>query len=180
MRKKLTFLLILILNAIALQAQMGKTFPELTGENFHDKKIIIPHDTKGKYTLLALAYSKKAEEDLMTWFNPVYTTFIEKSKPGLFNESYDVNIYFIPMFTGVNQAAAGTAKKKMKEGIDQKLFPYLLLYKGELDRYQKELALDRKDTPYFFVLNKEGEIIHASFGPYSEAKMGQIESLLEE
>jgi len=25
---------------------------------------------------------------------------------------YDVNVYFIPMFTGINAAATGTAKKK--------------------------------------------------------------------
>ena len=82
-------------------AQVGKQFPDLSAETVDDDPIVLPNDTKGKYTLLGLAYSKKSEGDLNTWFNPVFNKFIKKST-GVFGAfSYDVNVYFVPMFTGV-------------------------------------------------------------------------------
>ena len=114
MKKSILLLALLGLIQLGSHAQIGKQFPELKGITLEDKNITLPNDTKGKFTLLGLAYSKAAEQELLTWFQPVYSTFIEKAKPGLFNESYDVNLYFVPMFTGVNQAASETARKKMK------------------------------------------------------------------
>ena len=42
------------------------------------KLVDLPNDTKGKYTLLGLAFSKKSEDDLNTWVEPVYWKFIDK------------------------------------------------------------------------------------------------------
>lgn len=177
------YVLLLTLNAISFYSMgqsSGKNFPILSGTTLDNKQVHLPADTKGKFTLIGLAYSQGAESELSTWFQPVFSTFIEKAKPGLFNESYDVNLYFIPMFTGVNQAASGAAIKKMKEGVDKSLAPYVLIYKGELKGYKEQLDFEKKDTPYFFVLNKEGKIIHTESGKYSDEKMAKIEELLEE
>src|SRR5690606_40255941 len=85
---------------------------------------MLPADVAGKYTLLGLAYSKKSEDELNSWFQPVFEKFIQKNK-GLFEAfGYDVNVYFVPMFTGVNAAATGTAKKKAIKNIDPNLLPY--------------------------------------------------------
>ncbi len=177
--------LILIISAVGLMqlnslAQVGKQFPELKGITLEDKNIALPNDTKGKFTLLGLAYSKAAEKDLQTWFQPVYSTFIEKSKPGLFNESYDVNLFFVPMFTGVSQAASETARKKMKEGFDKSLLKNVLVYKGDIKAYKEQLDFEKKDTPYFFVLDKTGKIVHAFTGKYTDEKLAKIEELIEE
>ncbi|TAH24292.1 MAG: hypothetical protein EAZ07_09940 [Cytophagales bacterium] len=161
-------------------SQIGKPFPELKGITLEDKNMILPTDTKGKFTLLGLAYSKAAESDLQSWYQPIYTTFIEKNKPSLFNDTYDVHLYFIPMFTGINQSASETARKKMKEGFDKELAKHVLVYKGELKVYKEQLDFEKKDTPYFFVLDKSGNIIHAISGKYSEEKLSKIEELISE
>ncbi|CAN5522553.1 hypothetical protein BH23BAC1_BH23BAC1_19680 [soil metagenome] len=162
--------------------QTGKLFPSISGENSADKVVTIPEDTMGKFTLIGMAYSKKSEDDLKTWFNPIYNSFIHKSaKPSLFNEPVpDVKVYFLPMFTGVNQAAAGTAKKKMVQGIDPKLHPHVVFYKGELKRYKDELDFEKKDIPYFFVLDKQGKIVYATSGSFSNKKLDEIYDVLEE
>lgn len=162
--------------------QKDKVFPSISGEDYKDKIITLPDDTKGKMTLIGMAYSKKSEDDLKTWFNPVYQMFIYKSeKPSLFEASIpDVHVYFLPMFTGINQAAAGTAKNKMIKGIDEKLLPYIIFYKGELKKYKDELDFEKKDIPYFFVLDEEGKIIYATSGAYSEKKMDSILGIIEE
>src|SRR5215467_3076999 len=99
------FLLLSICPCVA--QVIGKAFPSMTAETVDDKKVNLPQDTKGKYTLLGLAYSKKSEDELNTWLNPVYSTFIQKQTGMIQGFSYDVNVYFVPMFTGVNAAAAG-------------------------------------------------------------------------
>lgn len=158
---------------------IGKPFPAMTAETVENKEVELPASVLGKYTLIGLAYSKKSESELNSWFQPVFTKFIQKTN-GLFSGfSYDVNVYFVPMFTGINAAATGTAKRKAAKNIDPQLLPYVLFYKGELKSYKAALDFEKKDIPYFFVLDPEGKIIYATSGKYSEAKMDAIEETLE-
>jgi hypothetical protein len=170
----------LVLLAISTQAQVvGKMFPEMVAETVEDKKVNIPADTKGKYTLVGLAYSKKSEDELNSWFNPIFGTFIQKTSGLMAGIGYDVNVYFIPMFTGINAAATGTAKKKAAKNIDPQLLPYVLFYKGELKSYKEALDFEKKDIPYFFVLDPQGKIVFATSGKYSQDKMDEIEENIE-
>ena len=158
---------------------VGKTFPAMTAETVDDKKVELPESVRGKYTLIGLAYSKKSEAELNSWFQPVFGKFIQKST-GLFSGfAYDVNVYFIPMFTGVNAAATGTAKRKAAKSIDPQLLPYVLFYRGELKTYKESLDFEKKDIPYFFVLDPQGIIVYATSGKYSEDKMEAIEEKIE-
>src|SRR6056300_1547275 len=88
--------------------QMSQSFPDMEVTKLNDEALNLPQDTNGKYTLIGMSYSKKSEDQLVTWFNPVYQTFIYKpDKPGLFSNDYNVNVFFVAMFTGINKAAAG-------------------------------------------------------------------------
>ena len=173
----LIFATVLILSAMAQVT--GKMFPAMEVETVEDKKVNLPQDVKGKYTLLGLAYSKKSEDELNSWFQPVFEKYIQKTKGVLAGFTYDVNVYFVPMFTGINAAATGTAKRKAIKNIDPQLLPYVLFYKGELKPYKESLEFDKKDVPYFFVLDPTGKIVHATIGKYTEDKMDEIEAVLE-
>ncbi len=174
------FALVLWVGSFNLSAQViGKMFPDMEAETVEDKKIKLPVQTKGKFTLLGLAYSKKSEEELNSWFEPVFGKFIQKTKGLMSGFEYDVNVYFIPMFTGVNAAATGTAKKKAIKNINPQLLPYILFYKGELKTYKEALDFEKRDIPYFFVLDKDGKIIFATSGAYTENKMDQVEEVIE-
>ncbi len=163
------------------QAQVvGKQFPDMEAETVEDIKVNLPTDTKGKYTLLGLAYSKKSEDELNTWFSPVYNKFVKKATGMLAGMGYDVNVYFVPMFTGVNAAATGTAKKKALKNVDPALLPNILFYKGELKTYKEALDFEKKDIPYFFVLDTEGKIVYATSGRFSEGKLDEIEDSIED
>jgi len=173
----LIFATVLTLSAMAQVT--GKMFPAMEVETVEDKKVNLPQDVKGKYTLLGLAYSKKSEDELNSWFQPVFEKYIQKTKGILAGFTYDVNVYFVPMFTGINAAATGTAKRKAIKNIDPQLLPYVLFYKGELKPYKETLEFDKKDVPYFFVLDPTGKIVHATMGKYTEDKMDEIEAVLE-
>jgi len=179
--KQIITLLVLLMACNDMDAQViGKIFPSMEAETVEDKKVLLPVDTKGKYTLIGLAYSKKSEDDLNGWFSPVYNKFVRKTKGMLEGMGYDVHVYFVPMFTGVNAAATGTAKKKALKNIDPVLLPHILFYKGELKTYKEALDFEKRDIPYFFVLNPEGKIVFATSGAYSENKLDEVEESIED
>jgi ATP10 protein len=178
--KRFTMLFVFVFLCLTAQAQViGKMFPAMEAETVEDKKVKLPDDVKGKYTLLGLAYSKKSEDELNSWFQPVFEKFVQKSTGLMSGFGYDVNVYFVPMFTGVNAAATGTAKRKAIKNIDPQLLPYILFYKGELKSYKEALDFEKKDIPYFFVLDADGKIIYATSGKYSPAKMDKVEEVME-
>jgi len=180
MKKVLILMFWLAATSFSFAQVVGKVFPDMTAETVEDKKVNLPTDTKGKYTLLGLAYSKKSEDELNSWFNPIFSKFIQKSKGLMSGFGYDVNVYFVPMFTGVNAAATGTAKKKAIKNVDPQLLPYILFYKGELKTYKEALDFEKKDIPYFFVLDSEGKIVYATSGKFSQDKLDKIEESIEE
>lgn len=159
------------------EAPVGTIFPDLKGETLSDKVISLPNDTKGKSTIICMAYSDDAEKDLKTWYEPTYDKFIAKTE--LMSDAYDINIYFVPMFTGVMEGVAGNAKKQMKQDVQADLQPHIIVYKGALDAYKEKLKMDDKKKPYIFVLDKEGRVIYVTSGAYTEDKMDDIEDKLE-
>lgn len=177
---KYSILLLIVFTSVLAKAQViGKQFPAMEAESVEDKKVKLPDDVKGKYTLLGLAYSKKSEDELNSWFQPVFEKFIQKTSGVLAGFSYDVNVYFVPMFTGVNAAATGTAKRKAIKNIDPQLLPYILFYRGELKSYKEALDFEKKDIPYFFVLDATGKIVYATSGKYTADKMDKVEEAIE-
>jgi hypothetical protein len=179
--KAINFLVLaLIFLTIDSNAQViGKMFPDMQAETVEDKRVMLPAEVKGKYTLIGLAYSKKSEDELNSWFQPIFEKFIQKTNGLMSGFGYDVNVYFVPMFTGVNAAATGTAKRKAIKNVDPQLLPYILFYKGELKPYKEALDFEKKDIPYFFVLDPDGKILYATSGKFSDTKMQQVEEVIE-
>lgn len=174
MRLITTSLFIFFIQAM-LYAQMGQAFPNMETEALTNQIINVPEDIKGKYSIVGLAFTKKSEQDLKSWFNPIYETFLYKPEnPGIFDITYDVNGLFIPMFSGAKRAAYGKVMKKMKEGLDPKLQPHVVFYKGTINHYKDALNFDGKDVPYFYVLDPDANIVYATSGKYTNGKMQEV------
>ena len=184
---KLPYPLFIFIALLSFQSKaqvVGKSFPSMHTSTADDKVMDLPNDTRGKYTLLGLAFSKKSEDDLNSWMEPVFWKFIDKPEgkiDQLFgNHQYDVNAYFVPMFTGIKTAATKTAKKKALKKMDPRLISSILFYKGKLKPYKEALDFQQKDIPYFFVLDEHGKIVYATSGRYSDAKMAKVEEVISE
>lgn len=170
-------LIILLLAATPSFAQEDKAFPAMEAESLTHNMVSIPKDIEGKYSLICLAYSKRSEEDLGQWFSPIYNNFIRQSSD-LFRINYDINTYFIPMFTGAKRPAYKKTMKKVQESVDPLIQPHVLFFEGTMAEYKKKLELDEADIPYFFILNPEGKIIHTARGKYTDKKMQEIVNAL--
>lgn len=173
--KKLLSAIICLFVGVILSAQTGSVFPNLEGESLAHGNVRIPRGIKGKHTLIGIALSKKSEDDLKGWFNPLYHHLIEGPAEGsLFAFNYDVNVYFIPMLTGAKRPAYKAVMKKVEKDVDKRLHPHVLFYQGTLKEYKKALNIDDKDEPYFYLLDKEGKIIYATQGEFTQPKMQKI------
>ena len=89
---------------------VGKIFPYLQGEDYNGKKVNLPVDTKGKYTLIGMAFSNAAESDLKTWINPIYNKFIvkiDRSKADVFDAGNLVVLGGVGKIAGTVAGALG-------------------------------------------------------------------------
>ena len=175
MKNLTTLFIFLITNQLSF-ANNGDKFPNIKGESLDNKMIELPKAAKGKYCLIGMASSQKAEADLQTWMQPVYDMFITQNT--FIPIDYNLDIYFVPMLTGTNKGFYDKAMKKTKNEIDSELAPYVLFYKGSLDPYKAHLK--DKNKPYFFVLDGNGKIIYSTSGKYTAKKLDQIETLVSE
>ena len=169
---------VFLISSTPTWAQVGSRFPMLIGQLVGGKTIHLPESVQGKYTILGLSWSKKAEESFESWINPSWSKFVAKT--GMLDEMYDVNLYFIPMFVGTKKAAMGKIMDKMKAKSDPDFFPYVLFYKGDLGPYENKLKLKDPSKPYIFLLGKNGKIVYITSGKYTENKMLEIEKILLE
>ncbi len=167
---------LLIFPVLTSFSQTGKTFPSLTGEILEGGTRSLPADYKGKLTLVGMAWSKKAEETLATWYQPVYDKFV--AKLGMMDDDYDVQICLVPMYIGLKQTAYDATLKELRESNRKDLFPYILFYKGPLEPYEQALGLKDNQLPYFFLLDENGKVIYATSGLFSESKMEKLEEAI--
>ena len=176
--KRLTIILSLILISQFAFANNGELFPAIAGETLQHKIIELPKSAKGKFCLIGMASSQKAEADMQTWMQPVYDMFINQNT--FIPIDYNLEMYFIPMFKANQQKAYNMVFNKTKEEIDSELAPHVLFYKGSISVYETQLKMVDNSKPYFFVLDENGKIVYTTSGAYTKEKLEKIENLISE
>lgn len=175
---KITLISLLTLFTTTLFAQEGELFPSIEVVDLNENKSTIPEDTKGKFTLVGIAFSEDAQNDLYSWSQPVFSEFMDDNN--LSSLVYDPYVKLILMFGGANQLVYNKAKEQITQGTDETLKDNVVMYKGSIKDYRKTLKLKNRKTPYFFVLDKEGKIIYTTEGRYSRQVIKEVGNLIEE
>lgn len=161
--------------ALVLSAK-AQTFPRLEGETLKGDRVSLPATGGAPHTLIALAYGQKAGPVLEEWFEPLYLRFV--AKHGLFAQAMQVDVHFVPLFVGANKAAYEPTLKKFRKSAAPELLDRILFVRTELEAVQEPLGLKDKDVPYFFIINRNGTIVHRSQGAYTDAKLEAMEEVL--
>ncbi len=163
--------LLLSLPSLAF-AQVGKPFPTMPCEHLDGPMETLPTSLKGKHSIVILIQSLDAEEELIEWVEQIYFTFLLEADEGNFMvfEEYDINFRVVPMIAGLKKIGYEKIRSRMAEDLDEMAQEYVSLYKGSLSPYDTELGLKDKDAVYLFVLDPQGKVIHATYGPYTEPK----------
>ncbi len=151
----------------------NRDFPSISGTNLAGKDISLPMDAHGKFALIGMVRSMKAEQDMISWIEPLY-----RSIAG--NSMFQVKMYFIPMTGGLEGVSVETVKRKLKESMDSSLYKYVLLYTGPVQGYVKTLGMKDKDLPYLFVVGPRGKVTYMESGKYTDQKLENITDKLAE
>lgn len=175
---KIALLSLVTLLTTSLFAQKGELFPSIEVEDLNEKVSSIPEDTKGKFTLVGIAFSEDAQSDLYSWSQPVFSEFMDDNN--LSSLVYDPYVKLILMFGGANQLVYNKSRERIVEGTDETLKENVVMYKGSIKDYRKTLKMKNRKTPYFFVLDKEGKIIYKTKGRYSRQVLKEVGDLIEE
>lgn len=176
--KKLSLVLSTLLFCQFAWSQVGDQFPDIEVVDLNEKTINIPEDSKGKFTLVGIAFSEDAQRDLYSWSQPVFSMFMDDNN--LNSLVYDPNVYLILMFTGVNQVAYNKAREQIKAGTEESLNDNVVMYKGKMEDYREKLDMKKRKIPHFFVLDKEGKIIYETKGRYSSEVLNKVADMIEE
>lgn len=174
MTRTLPTLLIALLATLNL-AQAQQRFPELVGEGLDGRTVQLPAAGSGSFTLIGMAHSQKAAPMLEEWYEPAYLRFV--AGHGLFAKAYKVDVFFVPMFVGMNKAAYEPTLKKVRKSAAPEVADRIVFFKGDIAPYQEALGMPRKDIPYFFVLDAEGRVVHTTEGKFTEDKLEAIEAI---
>lgn len=177
-RFKTNIIGLLLLLFLSAKAQKGIIFPALKGKSLDDKAISIPF-SNGKFTVLAIAYSRAAEEDLKKWLNPLFDAFIKSEKESGNSmdlaDVYDVNFVFVPVIAGFSKVA-----EDFKKGTDKQFWGYVMdTEKTDIKAIQKTLGVEDNKIPYFYVLNPEGKVLAFESGKFSSVKLDRLEEVIE-
>ncbi len=173
---KKAFAILLLAVTLSGAAQKGKTFPDTQGATLDDKEKSIPFKN-GKVSILAVAFHRGAEDELKKWLNPLYNTFMVKSKAKTLDMSaiYDVNFVFVPMIAGIKMIA-----DEFKASTDKAFWPVVLdTKKSDMKAAATSLGVTDRKIPWIFVLDKDGKVIDVQTGEYSEAKIDAMEEAME-
>lgn len=171
------FLIAVLSLLISTQIYAQTSFPTLSIETIEGKTENLPETTKGKYTVIGMAFSQKAQKQLESWIQPVYDNFISKS--GMAALVYDVNPRLVLMLTGAKKAVKQKAKKRLSKEVDDEFKNKIGIWEGSFSEIKSTLSIKSKDTFYIFVLDKAGNIIHKESGMHTEKKMDRIGELVE-
>jgi len=159
---------------LGTQLSAQTTFPVIQGETTEGSEVTLPQAAPAGFTVIAIAYGKKAQPILETWYGPAYSRFVNKQ--GLFADSYHADLFLVPIFVGLNKSAYGTSMKELKRSADPDIARRVVFFKGDAKAVIEALGMKDKDIPYFFVLDKNGRIVAHVSGAFSVDKLDALEA----
>lgn len=154
----------------------GQRFPSLSGETATGRSVELPATGSGGFTIVGMAYSKKAGPQLEEWYEPAYLRFV--AKHGLFASAYEADLYFVPLFVGANKAAYEPSLKKFRKSASPEIVDHVVFCRENGEALIDALEMKEKDVPYFFILDEQGTIVYRTQGAFTEAKLEAMEAVL--
>ena len=167
----------LVVISFGTKSLAQKKLPAFSGTDLNGHKVEFPTDLKGKKSLVGFSFSRKSQEDLESWAQPVYDEFIDKES--LASLVYDANVFLVIVFNRANSAFRNRVEAELKEGILKEFYVNVVLCDDESGEIVDRLGVTQEDVPVLYALNGEGYIVFTTTGHYADKKMEELSSYLE-
>jgi len=128
---------------------VGKKFPQIKSLSLAGKEVALPVDTKGKLTLVTIAFIEEGQPFIDSWAEPFLNTYYGRD---------DFAYYEVPMMNIPQPAARQFIDAGMRAGIEKKMHPNVVTYYGDFRKYRIALKMPKINSGYAYLLDKNGII----------------------
>lgn len=150
---------------------VGDLFPKIASESLAGTQVVLPADSKGKITLVTLAYEEQAQKQIDSWAEPILAKYLGKEK---------FQYYELPVLAKFFKQVwgAGSIDRGMRAGIAPQRHPNVVTVYDDRDKYYSWFGKD-KSVAYVFLLDTEGKIVAKYQGFSTPVAQKELEALLE-
>ncbi|UCD01742.1 MAG: hypothetical protein JSV23_01590 [Promethearchaeota archaeon] len=145
-------------------------FPEVSGQNLEFENFDLPYNLEGELNLLIIPFRRWHQNLVDEWsfylnsLEKKYSNFRYYEIPTL-NRGYKIMRFMID-----GGMRAGIPDKAVRERT-------ITIYTNKT-LFKKKLKIASEETIYLFLMNKNGEIIWRSQGPFDKNKLQTLEKYL--
>lgn len=169
MRIRTAFILIFFLIGFT-GAQTLQIMPRIEGESLAGRRVLLPDATKSHVAVLIFGFSKKSKEPTGEWADKLAAEFGTKS---------GLEVYQLPVLEDVPRFIREMVISGIKKGIkEDKRDHFVPILQGEAE-LKKLVGYKESDDAYLVLLNRDGQIVQQSHGPFSEAAYGHLRSEIQ-
>jgi hypothetical protein len=143
---------------------ISQFFPNLTVETLAGKTVNFPKDTKGKFTVICIAFVQDAQSQADTWTKAILEKYPNK----------EINYYEIPMLKSGYRFVRRFIDGGMRKGVKITLHNNVATYYGSLEEYKKQLVMLNDDRVYLFLMDAEGKIKYTSESSANAKKLEEL------
>lgn len=169
-------LLVLLLGVSDLVAQFEKEpgrqprFPELKASNLEGKQFLLPRDLEGDRNLVLVAFKREQQKEIDTWLKEMKR--FEEIDPKL-------EYYELPTISRLNAFSRWFIDSGMRHGIpDKSARARTITLYIEKDPFEKSLQIPTEDKIYPMLVNRKGDVLWRSEGPFDESKAESLRQAL--
>jgi hypothetical protein len=137
-------------------------FPQVTGSNLLRRKVTLPDDLQGEHNILFIAFQQWHQALVDSWV-PMARQ-LEQSHPG-------VRFYEIPVIQRMNVLSQTFINEGMRAGIpNQTTREKTITLYIDKKTLRSALEIPGEDTIWALVLDRQGNILWRTSGPFSQEK----------
>ena len=149
------------------QTVTGEKFPLVSGQNLEEKRVTIPGDFKGDFTLLLVGYKQDTQFDIDRWLIALDMTETR------------VDVYEIPTIQGLFPRMFSTMiNNGMRKGIPKELWKGVITVYEDGEKVQEFTGNEKPNNARVLLLDKTGTIVYFYDRGFSVSALKQVRLLL--
>jgi ATP10 protein len=147
----------------------GDLFPQLVGEALSGESIVVPDTTSGRFTVVALTFSRSAGDDAQRWRERL------ASDPAMHDL---VRVLTVAELEGAPRLMRGLITRAIRRGTTPSLRAQTMVLDRDEGLWKRRLAVSETSRAYVVLIAPNGRIRWVSDGPYDGARFAALRSQL--
>lgn len=156
-----------------------RSFVPISCINLNNDTVNLPPQNGNKRTVIALMLSLRADKQMQTWTQPLYTSLVADGVGGMMSGNmYNAKLYFVGAVKGIAKLALPDMLKKARQEVNKKYYDCFAYTNTDVEALMQHLNITDKSIPHFFVVETDGTILYQASGEYNKDKLDEITGAL--